>query len=152
MRFVIGLLAALSLSACSPSLPFNRLIVDTPLDGWVSQYAVVAAKDSPLEPLEAAAVKDIFLRKTQEMAGVGLVPVNILGDPPVRVRFESKVLNMSREDLNRYWITRDFQDLSPPSTQASFEAVRQFVIRVDGALGYIPKAMVTEELKVLHEF
>lgn len=152
MRLFIGLLAVLSLTACSSTAPIRDLVADSPLHNWVSHYAVVMAKDSPVEPLQAPVVRDIFLRKTRELAGITLVPVNILGEPPARVQFESKVLEMDREDLNRYWITSHFQEVSPPSTQASFDAIRQFVIRVEGALGYIPIEMVTEELKVLYEF
>lgn len=117
-----------------------------------ADFAVVVARNSPLQVEDSDRLTDIFLRKRAFEAGISLVPVNILGDHPARFAFESQVLHMDREQLNRYWITSHFHGLSPPTTQASPEAIKRFIASVEGAIGYLPIDMVDGELKVLYEF
>jgi len=97
-------------------------------------------------------IKDVFLKKRNFEENIKLLPVNLLGDAEVRKQFELKVLQMQREDINRYWITNHFRGVSPPVTQASMGSVQKFVEKVDGAIGYLPKNMVDQELKIIYEF
>jgi predicted ATP-grasp superfamily ATP-dependent carboligase len=66
--------------------------------------------------------------------------------------FETLVLQMNRSDVQRYWTENHFQGVSPPTTQASFQSIKKFVENVDGAVGYIPVALVDKTLRVVHEF
>ena len=116
------------------------------------KYAVVVSRNVQLDVLDQNKVKDIFLKKRNFGGSIRLVPVNLLGDEPVRRVFEEKILRMQRDELNRYWISNHFQGISPPTTQASLPSIKLFVEKVDGAIGYLPIEMVNEELKIVHEF
>ena len=59
---------------------------------------------------------------------------------------------MSRDKLGAYWVKQHFAGISPPITQASYEALKLFIINVPGAIGYLPSDMVDEKVHVLYEF
>lgn len=117
-----------------------------------AQYAVVVSRNSQIEMLDENKVKDIFLKKRNFGGGTRLIPVNLLGEEPVRKEFEQKILRMERDEINRYWISSHFQGISPPATQASLPSIMLFIEKVEGAIGYLPLEMVDEELKIVHEF
>lgn len=117
-----------------------------------ADYVVVVARDSPIARLDTDRVRDIFLKKRRFDSGTRLVPVNLLGDAPVRRAFETGILDMDRAAINRYWTRNHFQGISPPATQASLASIKTFVERVDGAIAYLPANMVDNNLKVVHEF
>lgn len=122
--------------------------------GWcqAADYAVVVSSQSSIGTLDEHKVRDIFLKKRNFDGGKRLVPVNLLGEASVRRTFESHILDMDRNAINRYWISNHFQGVSPPATQASLASVKKFVERVDGAIGYLPLDMVDASLKVVYEF
>ena len=128
------------------------LILWLPVTTLASDYAVVIAMESPLNSMDLKTLKSVFLRKRAFGQEVRLYPVNVLGEDAARMSFEKLVLQMDREELNRYWIKGHFQGLSPPPTQASFRSVKAFVEKVSGAIGYLPASMVDDQLKVLHTF
>ena len=113
---------------------------------------MVVASNSVIGELDMARLKDIFLRHRNFEGPVKLVPVNLVGEDPVRIHFEEAVLMMDRDEINRYWISNHFQGIRPPVTQASLQSVKAFVEHVDGAIGYLPVDMVDASLKVIHEF
>lgn len=115
-------------------------------------YAVVVSVSAGIDQLEEKMIRDVFLRKRQFANSRRLFPVNITGDVEIRRAFEREVLGMNRDQLNQYWIESHFQGVSPPGTQASIEALIQVVSRVDGAITYLPRSQVTEQMRVIHEF
>jgi len=117
-----------------------------------AEYAVVMANNSSVSALDESHIRDIFLRRRNFDGDVKLIPVNLVGEDPARVSFERYVLQMDREQLNKYWVGNHFQGISPPTTQSSLPSVKVFIGRVSGAIGYVPLGMVDESLKVLYEF
>lgn len=115
-------------------------------------YAVVVSRNNPIVSMSPEKIRDVFLKKRSFEGSIKLLPVNLLGNADVRMEFEQKVLQMRREDINRYWITNHFRGISPPVTQASLGSMQKFVEKVDGAIGYLPKDMVDNELKIVYEF
>lgn len=115
-------------------------------------YAVVVASTSSIDNMTSAKVRDIFLKRKSFEEGVRLVPVNLVGNDTPRQEFESMVLQMDRNDINRYWINNHFQGVSPPATQASLQSMKRFIENVEGAIGYLPIDMVDENVKVIYEF
>lgn len=115
-------------------------------------YAVVVSRNTPVESMSPERIKDVFLKKRNYEGNIKLLPVNILGDAAVRKEFERNVLQMQREEINRYWITSHFRGISPPVTQASLVSVQKFVEKVNGAIGYLPKDMVDKKLRIVYEF
>ena len=117
-----------------------------------SDYSVVISKKSGLSEFSQQQIRDLFLQKRRFMGSQAIVPVNILGHDDVRSVFESKILQMDRNQLNSYWMKQHFKGVSPPVTQSSFESVKSFVENVDGAIGYLPSQMVDQKIRVVYEF
>ncbi|MCW9025743.1 MAG: hypothetical protein OQJ77_00370 [Thiovulaceae bacterium] len=68
------------------------------------------------------------------------------------MKFEKSILQMSREKLNSFWTKQHFHGISPPLTQSSTNSVKLFVKNVDGAMGYLPKNLIDDSIKVIYEF
>lgn len=117
-----------------------------------AEYAVVVSRNNPIESMDLQKIRDVFLKKRSFEGEIKLLPVNLLGDAAVRKEFEQKVLQMRRNEINRYWINNHFRGISPPVTQASLVSVQKFVEKVDGAIGYLPIDMVDKDLKIVYEF
>lgn len=117
-----------------------------------SEYSVVVSKKVPFSTLTSHQIRDIFLLKRHFVGDQKVIPVNLVGQDESRSRFETTVLEMDRNRLNNYWIRQHFQGLAPPLTQPSFESIKVFVQNVEGAIGYIPSALVDNSIKVVYEF
>lgn len=117
-----------------------------------ADYAVVMSSTSTVDAMDSAKIRDIFLKKRSFEGASRVVPVNPLGSDPVRIEFEMQILNMGREEINRYWVNNHFQGVPPPTTQASLQSVKRFIESVEGAIGYLPIEMVDSNLKIIHEF
>ncbi len=123
-----------------------------PVSAYTADYAVVMANGSSIETMDAGKIRDIFLKKRSFEGENRVVPVNPIGSDPVRIEFEMQILNMGREEINRYWVSNHFQGISPPTTQASLQSIKRFIETVEGAIGYLPIEMVDANLKIIHEF
>lgn len=123
-----------------------------PVSAYTADYAVVMANGSSIEAMDAGKIRDIFLKKRSFEGENRVVPVNPIGSDPVRIEFEMQILNMGREEINRYWVSNHFQGISPPTTQASLQSIKRFIETVEGAIGYLPIEMVDANLKIIHEF
>lgn len=117
-----------------------------------AEYSVVASTQSGIDALDARQLRDFFLQKRHFAGSRQVIPVNLLAQNQARIAFESKVLHVDRDTLNRYWVKQHFQGVSPPLTQSSYAAVKLFVQNVEGAIGYIPSVLVDDKVKVLYEF
>ncbi len=117
-----------------------------------SPYSVVIAASVKSDTLSQRQLRDIFLLKRQFLGEQKVIPVNLLADNEARLAFEQAVLNMGRDKLGAYWVKQHFAGVSPPLTQASYEALKLFIVNVPGAIGYLPSSMVDEKVRVLYEF
>lgn len=131
---------------------FIAVILLLSLPAHAAEYAVVVSSNSAVQAMEIAKIKDIFLKKRSFEGELRIVPVNPIGNDPARTQFESEVLNMSREEINRYWVNNHFQGISPPTTQASLQSIKRFIETVEGAIGYLPIDMVDTSLRIVHEY
>lgn len=117
-----------------------------------SEYSVIMSKKSSFTALSSQQIRDVFLQKRHTIGDQKIIPVNLVGQDALRSAFESSVLGMDRNRLNAYWIKQHYEGNSPPLTQPSVESVKAFVQNVEGAMGYIPSAMVDSGVKVVYEF
>lgn len=117
-----------------------------------AQYSVIISKKAEVSPLTAQQIRDIFLQKRHSLGHQKVIPLNLVGQEPSRIAFESDVLGMGRDRLNTYWVKQHFQGIAPPITQPSHESIKAFVQNVEGAIGYIPSSMVDNSVKVIYEF
>ena len=119
---------------------------------FATQYSVIISKKTDIDSLTAQQIRDIFLQKRHSLGNQKIIPLNLVGQEPSRIAFESDVLGMGRDRLNAYWVKQHFQGITPPITQPSHESIKAFVQNVEGSIGYIPSSMVDTSVKVIYEF
>jgi len=117
-----------------------------------SEYAVVVNKKSNIDNISKKQLKKIFLKKQYYIGKQKVIAINISANMPLRIYFEKSILGMDRDRLNSFWTKQHFHGVSPPSTQSSINSVKLFVQNVDGAIGYLPKNLIDDNLKVVYEF
>lgn len=117
-----------------------------------AQYSVIISKQAEVNALTAQQIRDIFLQKRHSLGNQKVIPLNLVGQEPSRIAFETDVLGMGRDRLNTYWVKQHFQGVTPPITQPSHESIKAFVQNVEGAIGYIPSSMADSSVKVIYEF
>ncbi|WP_299935701.1 hypothetical protein [Sulfuricurvum sp.] len=117
-----------------------------------SEFSIVVSKKVTLSEITPQQIRDIFLMKRHAIGNQKIIPVNLLGQDISRVTFENEILKMDRDHLNTYWVKQHFQGITPPITQPSHESIKAFVQNVEGAISYIPSAMVDSNVKVIYEF
>lgn len=117
-----------------------------------SQYALVIKGGSHVSALSTPEVKKIYLMKKHFINTTKIIPINLPSSHTIRQKFNTRVLKMDPNRLNRYWTKQHFQGIHPPLVQPSVQAVKKFVQNVQGAVGYIPKQNVDATLEVLYEF
>ncbi len=117
-----------------------------------TEYIVITSHRNTISTLSPKQIKDIFLMKRHFINGKKIIPVNASSTQALRKAFEESILKTDREKLNRYWIKKHFQGISPPIVQSSENSIKAFVKNVDGAVGYIPRSQLDNSLKVLYEF
>jgi hypothetical protein len=119
---------------------------------YASNISIIINKNSNISTLSKKEIKDIFLLNKQFVNSTKVIPLNVLGDSEERSSFEKKIMEMDKEDINRYWIKKHFQGVTPPLTQQSFESIKLFILNVDGSIGYIPSSLVDKNVRVIYEF
>ncbi|MBI5682349.1 MAG: hypothetical protein HZC45_04145 [Deltaproteobacteria bacterium] len=112
---------------------------------------VVISLVKPNEKITAGMLKGIYLKKKvfwkDEMR---IIPVNLSPQNEIRNIFSKKILSMEHRELVEYWNEQYFKGITPPPVLESEEAVKRFVIEVDGAIGYIRKKNLEPGLEVLY--
>lgn len=131
-RLVLRALATLSVGAWSlPALGANE-----PL-------AVVVAADSRQRNLSSDKLRRIFLAlPTDSDDGRRFQPINLAPGSAARTRFDRLVLNMSPEEVARYWIDQRLRGNKPPRTAATVEICRGAVQELPGAISYLPLSQI----------
>ncbi|MHC3995021.1 hypothetical protein ACXWTF_09330 [Thiomicrolovo sp. ZZH C-3] len=115
------------------------------------EWALVIRADSPLDSLNTAQIRDLYLGKTRYIGDTRLFPLQPGADDPLRQQFERETLGLSRTALREWWIRRHYLGQRPPKVVGSAEAILAYVQQVEGAVGYVPYAMAVDaNVTVLH--
>ena len=117
---------------------------------------VIVNKDNPISTLDAVQVKLYYLRKVKSRwpsINKNIKPIERKGSPEVKQSFLSKVIKMSAEDVDRYFIEKQYQKATPvPAKAGSDSEVVNYVKNNIGGIGYISKSAVTSDVKVIYSF
>jgi len=102
------------------------------------QIAVIVAQDSPDIKLNAATLRDIYLKKIFiDDHDREFIPLNLPPDHALRRAFSRDLFNKGAQELQNYWNQRYFHGITPPYVLGSPQAVVQFVAKTPGAIGYV---------------
>ncbi|MBI4859387.1 MAG: hypothetical protein HY815_03895 [Candidatus Riflebacteria bacterium] len=106
--------------------------------------AVVVNPDSPVAEISTASLRAIYLGQATSLAGAPVLPVNYKSNTPIRTAFEKALMGMEPERVNEHWKSQKFLGFgdNQPVIYTSAEAVKKFVSRQKGGIGYLPLSQV----------
>jgi len=110
---------------------------------------IVANESFPLDRIENELVKKIFLRQQKFVDSQKVVPFNLSVSSNERKSFETKVLKMEQSSLKSYWIESHYNGVRPPKQVNSITAMKQYILNIKGAIGYLPRDQITTKMKQL---
>ena len=102
-------------------------------------FVVIVNPHNPVSEIDRSFAEDAFLKKvTTWPSGEVIKPVDLVPDSPVRRAFTHSVLERSVEAVKGYWQQRIFsgRDVPPPELDSDDEVIR-YVLKYEGAVGYI---------------
>jgi hypothetical protein len=103
------------------------------------------------EAITAKTLERIYLkRKTLWHSGKKIVPINLSSSDPLRDIFTRKILRRGHRTLVEYWNGKHFSGIDPPAVLKSEEAVKRFLRKVSGSVGYIRAENIEDDLTVLY--
>jgi len=116
-----------------------------------ADIALVTHVSNPLQTIDAVDARRIFLKQTTEFPDGNRVQIAALPSASeLRREFDQKVLQMSPSQVKTYWARSIFTGQNkPPQEFLSAEAMRQWVAKTPGSLGYLEVNDVDDSVKVL---
>jgi ABC-type phosphate transport system substrate-binding protein len=114
-------------------------------------YRVVVHPSSPVVSVDRQFLQDALLKKVSTWPnGAVIRPVDLAPSSRVRRQFSEDVLKRSVEAVRSYWQQRIFsgRDLPPPELDTDEEVVR-YVLKHEGAVGYVSTGADIEGLKIV---
>ena len=139
---VIALVVAASLAA------HGSLRADPPKP---PAYRVIVNPKNPNVSAPRKFVEEVFLKKTTTWPGGGTIrPADQSAGAPPRKPFSDEVLHKSVAEVKSYWQQAIFagRDVPPPEL-GSDEDVVKYVLKYDGAIGYVSGSTNLDGAKVL---
>ena len=94
-------------------------------------------------------IKRIYLKEKMFINGKKIIPVNLPANHPLRKIFNRYFLKMDEEELSIYWNEKYYEGITPPIVLKSQNAVKIFLKKVKGSIGYLTKDYLDKNLKVL---
>lgn len=114
--------------------------------------AIVVGKSSSIDNLTSADLAKIFLaEKHKDADGYKIVIVMRETGAPERAVILAKVYEMGEDDYAKYFLQATFtgQVQGPPRELPGAAAMRDFVAKTPGALGYLKASDVDDSVKVV---
>jgi hypothetical protein len=133
-----------ALAAAGLLLPSARALASTKL-------VVIAHPAVPVSRLEGADIETIFTtRKIYWPDGSRIIACNVPPRSPLRVEFDERALQLSPDEVARFWIDRRVRGGQPPPRQVpDLELMLRVVAKMQGAIGYAPAWALSSSVKRL---
>ncbi len=110
---------------------------------------IVTGNETNINNLTCDEIKHIYLKEIRVINGTEVFPVNLPANNPLRIYFRKYVLNMDKEEISLYWNEKYYEGITPPIVLKSQKAVKEFLKKVKGSIGYLTKEYLDKTLKVL---
>jgi hypothetical protein len=112
--------------------------------------AVVVSAKSSQRSLSLDDVRRIFFNKdTNDANGDRFVPLNQRSGNPERARFDAQVLNMTPDQVARYWIDQRLRGKRAPATVPSLAMLKRALNELPGAVSYLAVAELDASVRAL---
>ena len=118
---------------------------------WADELVVVVHPSNQETPSRAQLAAMFTTRKQSWNGGARIVPFNFPPKHQVRVDFDRTVLEMSPEDVARYWIDRRIRGGTPPPKSVNnANLIVRLVSKLEGAIGYVPRSSVDADVRIVN--
>jgi ABC-type phosphate transport system substrate-binding protein len=114
-------------------------------------FLVVVHPSNEASSIDRKFLEDAFLKKVTRWPSDQVIrPVDLAPGSPVRRAFSAEVLNRSVEAIKVYWQQRIFsgRDVPPPELDSDDEVIA-YVLKHEGAVGYVSAAASLDGARVL---
>lgn len=116
----------------------------------LADIAIIVHPELPLTTIDAKAATEIFMKKSSEVNGVALVPLDLHRDDPVRKEFYQRVANRTPDYMLTYWTRLIFTGRgSPPDYVTNADEMLFAISRQKKAIGYIDAKHINNKVKSL---
>jgi ABC-type phosphate transport system substrate-binding protein len=115
-------------------------------------YVIIVHANNPITTADRKFLQDAFLRKTLRWPDDEVIrPVDLIATSSVRKSFSNEVLGRSISAVKAYWQQRIFsgRDTPPPEFNRD-EKIVAYVLKHEGAVGYVSGAANLAGLKILN--
>lgn len=118
---------------------------------YSQNFAIVVNKKNPIDTIKSIMVKRIFLGKSTKWPfGPRITPIDQHPKSAIRGEFSSSILEMKVKKVLKYWVKEMIRGKGkPPKMTKEPHSIVSYVKNNIGAIGYIRKSAITEDLKVL---
>lgn len=115
------------------------------------QLVIVVNKNNPVTQMSRSEIIDLFLGKYVAFPnGTKAEPVELQGRQLIKQEFYAKLVGMSLARINAYWARLRFTGRTSSAVlEPNPEHVIEFVGLNKQAIGYIPRSMVTNDVRVV---
>ncbi len=139
--FILGLALIVSASSFIPDATSGN-----------GDLAVIIHADNPVSTMTSSQVKLIYLRKINKRwkeLNKNIIPVDKKGDSEIRKSFLKDVLQMTSDEMTRYFTEREYQNAEAPPVKLSTEAeMVDYVENNVGAIAVVNKNSIKAGSKV----
>lgn len=113
---------------------------------------VVVNKANPIDRLSRSELIDLFMGKYVAFPdNQKAIPVELEGENLVKESFYSDLVGMSLSRVNAYWSRLRFTGRKRAAVfKPSETELAKFIASNKQAIGYLPKSLVTDDLKVVY--
>ena len=109
---------------------------------------IIVSSKNPIGTLTPSQAKDIYLRKASKRwkeMNVNIIPLDVRGESESKNTFLSKVLQMSKVEMYRYFAEREYQNQEqPPIRLYSDTDIIKFVQENSSAIGYVMNSSIAD--------
>lgn len=119
--------------------------------GETASFSIIVHPSNSVGAMKTAEVSRLFLRQsTRWESGQRALPVNLVAQSPLRQRFTREINQKSLAAEKAYWQRQIFSGRAvPPLEVASEDDVLDYVAKNPGAVGYVSRGRITEQVREL---
>ena len=113
---------------------------------------MIAHKQSPINAISLAELKELYLGNRQHIQNVRVLPLDQDNQEIIRQNFYDQVINIDQSQLISHWSKLIFtgKGQSPKSLLAD-DSILQFVSANPSTIGYINSSAMNEHVKVIYQ-
>ena len=113
--------------------------------------ADLVAENSGIRKLSWSQIRGIYLGDSiKDAGGSRVIAINQLPNTPDRVAFDRKALNMSPDEVGRFWIDRRLRGHgAPPRSFAPPALLQRLIQKLPGAMTYVRLSQIIPGVRIV---